>query len=124
MTRLDRLRRMVGKPLWVTRVGWDTPPMNPGGISPARQARYLEKALYLADRARVGLVAWNGLQDRASYLPGFPSVASGLFFNFENDLTRDRPKPAFRAYRFPFIVARGKAWGVAPRGRRIVRIQE
>ena len=53
MTGLARLRRMVGKPLWVTRVGWDTPPLNPNGVSPATQARYLSKALYLADRAGV-----------------------------------------------------------------------
>ena len=91
-----RLRRMVGKPLWVTRVGWDTPPLNPQGVSPATQARYLSKALYLADRAGVTLVAWNGLQDRVSYLPGFPSIASGLFFNAENDLARDRQSPRSR----------------------------
>ena len=72
MTGLARLRRMVGKPLWVTRVGWDTPPLNPNGVSPATQARYLSKALYLADRAGVRLVAWNGLQDRVSYPAGLP----------------------------------------------------
>ena len=115
---------MVGKPLWVTRVGWDTPPLNPQGVSPATQARYLSKALYLADRAGVTLVAWNGLQDRVSYLPGFPSIASGLFFNVNNDLARDPAKPARRAFRFPFVVTGRRAWGVAPRGGAMVRIEK
>ena len=124
MTGLARLRRMIGKPVWVTRVGWETPPLKPNGVSPATQARYLSKALYLADRAGVTLVAWNGLQDRVSYLAGFPSIASGLFFNAKNDLRRDRPKPVFQVYSFPFVVARGKAWGVAPRPGKMVRVQK
>jgi len=119
MTRLGRLRRMVGRPLWVTRVGWETP-----RVSPVTQALYLSKALYLADRARVGLFAWNGLHDRASYLAGFPSIASGLFFNVNNDLSRDPAKPARRAFRFPFVVTGGRAWGVAPRRGATVRIEK
>ena len=93
-------------------------------MSPATQARYLSKALYLADRAGVTLVAWNGLQDRVSYLPGFPSIASGLFFNVNNDLARDPAKPARRAFRFPFVVTGRRAWGVAPRGGAMVRIEK
>lgn len=124
MLRLGRLRRLVDKPLWVTRVGWDTPPQNPQGVTPETQARYLSKALYLADRAGAGLIAWNGLQDRATYLPGFPSIASGLFFNVDNDLSRDPAKPARQAFRFPFVVTRGKAWGVAPRRGQTVRIEK
>ncbi len=123
-TQLRRIRGIVGKPLWVTRVGRDTPPINPQGVSPARQARYLSKALYLSDRAGVGLFVWNGLQDRASYLPGFPSIASGLFFNVANDLAQDPAKPALQAFRFPFVVTRGRAWGVAPRSGARVRIEK
>jgi hypothetical protein len=124
MTRLSRLRRMARRPLWVTGIGWETPPRNPGGVSPATQARHLSEALYRADRAGAALVAWNGLHDRATYLAGFPSIASGLFFNRENDLARDRPKPALRAFRFPFLVTGGRAWGVAPRARATVVIEE
>jgi hypothetical protein len=122
--RLGRLRHLAGKPVWVTSTGWETPPVNPRGVPPATQARYLSEAIYRADRARVALVAWNGLQDRASYLSNFPSIASGLFFNRANDLTRDAPKPALRAYRFPFVVTGARAWGVAPRGRAPVRIDK
>ncbi len=122
--RLAALRRVLGsKPLWLTGIGLDTPPGNPRGASPARQARYLAGALFRADRARVGLVAWHGLQDRGSYLAGFPSIASGLFFNFENDLARDPAKPALTAYRFPFAVIHARAWGVAPRAGGRVRIE-
>jgi hypothetical protein len=122
---LGRRRRATGrKPLWLTGVGLDTRPGNPNGVSPARQARYLASALYRADRAGVSLVAWNGLQDRASYLAGFPSIASGLYFNFQDDLVRDPPKPALTAYRFPFVVDGRTAWGLAPRHRRTVRIEK
>lgn len=123
-SRLARLRRAVGrKPLWLTDIGLDTPPADPAGVSPAAQARYLASALYRADRAGVGLVAWAGLQDRVSYLRGFPSIQSGLFFNFADDLARDPAKPAFAAFRFPFVVDRSTAWGLAPRRGRPVRVQ-
>ena len=121
LTRLAALRRVLGgKPLWLTGVGVNTPPEDPRGVSPETQARFLSQALYRADRAGVSLFAWNGLQDRASYLPGFPSIASGLFFNYENDLSRDPAKPALEAYRFPFVVHRETAWGIAPLSRRVV----
>jgi hypothetical protein len=99
---LSALRTLFGhKPLWVTGLGWGTPPGDPNGISLNRQARYLTQAIFLADRAGAALADWNGLQDRA--------------------------KPAYRAFRFPFLV-RGSgrrlvAWGLAPRPRRRVVIE-
>jgi hypothetical protein len=115
------------RPVWVTDLGWDTPPLNPRGVSPARQARLLTQAVFLADRAGVGLVVWNGLQDRISYLPGFASIASGLIFNDAEDLERDPAKPALRAYGFPFLVRRAarrtSAWGIARRPRARVSIE-
>jgi hypothetical protein len=125
--RVSRLRRLRGllagagsrRPVWLTDLGWETPPRNPRGVSPARQARLLTEALFRADQAGARMVLWNGLQDRISYLPGFPSIASGLFFNYAEDLARDPAKPAWRAYRFPFLVRRAgrrtRAWGIAPR---------
>jgi hypothetical protein len=88
---LARLLKRAGKPLWVTRLEWNT---RPGGVSPARQARYLIEAVDLADRARVPLVVWHGLRDRRTYLPGtFRSIASGLYF------ASGSPKPALAAFR-------------------------
>jgi hypothetical protein len=119
--RLRSVRSARPKALWLAGLGWETPPQNPRGVSPAKQARFLTEALWLADHAGAEVVAWNGLQDRVTHLPGFPSVASGLFFNYENDLARDAAKPALGAYRFPFLVRASKrgarAWGVAPRPR-------
>jgi hypothetical protein len=132
LTQLPGLRRLLDRAgrrsaVWMTSVGWDTPPHNRRGVSPDRQAQFLTEALYVADEAGAALVDWNGLQDRASYLPGFASIASGLFFNFENDLTRDPPKPALTAFRFPFMVrasSRGPgAWGIAPRPQAAVLIE-
>ena len=124
LSGLGKLRRSLGgKPLWLTGLGLDTPPGNPDGVSPARQARYLASALYRADTVGVRLVAWSGLQDRASYIAGFPSIASGLFFNFQNDLGLDPAKPALTAYRFPFVVDGETAWGIAPRRGTRVRIE-
>jgi hypothetical protein len=120
---LRRLRNLAGRPVWVTGVAWTTPPLDPAGLSPARQARFLAMGLYLADRAGARLVAWNGLQDRRSYLRGFPSIASGLFSDSANGLSAAPPKPARRAYRFPFVVTGGHAWGIAPRGGAPVRIE-
>ena len=130
--RLRRLRMLLARadvrgPLWLTDLGWETPPRNPAGVSPARQARLLTEAVFRADRADVSQVIWNGLQDRISYLPGFPSIASGLFFNYTEDLARDPAKPARRAYHFPFLVRRAgrrvRAWGIAPRPRAHVSIE-
>jgi hypothetical protein len=115
------------EPVWLTDLGWETPPQNPGGVSPALQARLLTEGLLLADRAGVEVVVWNGLQDRISYLPGFPSIASGLFFDPTKVLAGDQAKPALRAYGFPFLVRRdrrgARAWGIAPRPRALVSIE-
>jgi hypothetical protein len=96
-------------------------------VSPSQQARFLAEALFLADQAGAALFDWSGLQDRTTYLRGFPSVESGLFFNSENDVARDEPKPAFEAFRFPFLVDasgdRASAWGMAPRKRGAVVIE-
>ena len=124
-SRLAALRHALrGKPLWLTDVGLDTPPRDPHGASTAAQARFVARALYRADRARVGVVAWRGLQDRTSYLTGFPSIASGLFFNIDNDLARDPPKPAYASFRFPFVVSGRTAWGIAPMRHLAVEIEK
>jgi hypothetical protein len=122
-TRTNSARPSREKPLWVTDIGWDTPPRSPYGVSATQQARNLSRAMYLADRARASLVGWTGLQDRLTYLPNFPSVASGLFFNRTNSLARDPAKPSLRAYRFPFLIHGSRAWGIAPRRRAVVTVE-
>jgi hypothetical protein len=111
------------KPVWLIDVGWATLPLDPRGVTPDRQARLLTEALFRADRAGAAVVVWNGLQDRTSHLPGFPSIASGLFFNSADDLARDPAKPALGACRFPFLARRDRAWGIAPRPRGRVSVE-
>ncbi|MGH7316999.1 MAG: hypothetical protein ACREJS_12130, partial [Candidatus Rokuibacteriota bacterium] len=106
-----------------TEVARDTPPLNPRGVSPGRQARFLVRALYAADQARAALFTWRGLQDRTSHLAGFASIASGLFYNHSDRIARDPAKPARRAFRFPFLVRGREAWGIAPRRRALVVIE-
>jgi hypothetical protein len=124
LARLGRLRRLLGRhrPLWLTRMAWETRPLAPGGVRPATQARYLVDGLYLADRARAAVVIWDGLQDRTSFLTGFPNIRSGLYFRRSGGLRRARAKPALRAFLFPFLArasgGRTRFWGLAPgRGR-------
>jgi hypothetical protein len=97
-------------------VAWNTRPPARGGVRPLRQARYLTQSLFLASRAGARAFVWEGLRDRATYIAGVPSIASGLYFSPR------RPKPALRAFRFPFLVqGRGRrrlAWGIAPSRRR------
>jgi hypothetical protein len=116
LSRLRPVRRNVGRPLWVTDIGRDTRPWSLGGVSRSQQARFLIRALYLADRVRAALFCWKGLQDRNTYLPNFPSIASGLIFNVSDEVRRDPAKPAWRAFHFPFLVRESRAWGIAPRG--------
>jgi hypothetical protein len=121
VSSLGRVSRTVRKPLWLTEVARDT--LRPGGASLAGQARYLVKALYAADQAGAELFSWRGLQDRTTHLPNFPTVASGLFRNVTNRISRDPAKPARTAFRFPFLIQGRQAWGIAPRGRAAVTIE-
>ena len=132
LSQLPRLRRLVGravklhtvvparrKPLWLTALSWETPPLAPEGVSLRAQATFLAEGLYRAQRAGASVVIWSGLQDRLSYPGSFPTVRSGLY---HDESLGSRPKPSLAAYRFPFVVrgARGGslAWGMAPhRGR-------
>jgi hypothetical protein len=132
--RLSRLRRLVAravklhtvlpvraKPLWVTNLGWDTPPLAPHGVSLHAQSRYLAEGVYRAGRAGASVVVWRGLQDRVTYIPeSFPSIRSGLYVS---DRLHSPAKPSLAAYRFPFVVARARrgslAWGLAPRRGRV-----
>jgi hypothetical protein len=124
-SRLGSIHRAFGRrrPLWVTDVARSTPPLSPDGVSPARQARLLVQAIYAADLARAELFSWLGLQDRSTHLPNFPSISSGLFFNYTDSIARDPAKPARRAFRFPFLVKGSRAWGIAPRPRARVTIE-
>jgi hypothetical protein len=91
----------------VTEFGYESNPPNPGGNSLSTQARWLEQAFYIFWQEHVDTVVWYLLRDA----PGDPSLVykSGVFFG------NARAKPAYEAYRFPFVVMGTNAWGITPR---------
>ena len=90
-----------GRPrFWVTEFSWDTKPPDPGGVPATLHARWVSEAMYSMWRAGVSAVIWLQLRDLP--FPASPFQA-GLFYNSGNNPARDRPKPAFQAFRFPFV---------------------
>jgi hypothetical protein len=103
-------------PLWATESFWNSKPPNSTGAPLGLQARWTEQAMYLAwqDGASVfiNLLIRDlgiGTHDRKDELD------SGIFF------ANGQPKPAYTAFRFPFVTERIdkrrlRAWGKAPDG--------
>jgi hypothetical protein len=87
-------RQLGGKPLWLTDLSWATPPLAPHGVGLERQALNLRISMRRAASVpAVRLVAWEGLRDRRTYVPGrFPTIASGLYRR------SGRPKPVLRVF--------------------------
>lgn len=108
------------KPFWATEIWWDSRPPDPEGVPLSRQARFLAKSLFELWRQGVSAVVWWYLRDQAPGAAGFAATQqSGIFFR------EGRPKPAYRAFRFPFVAVRGRhgrllLWGKAPTPGRLV----
>jgi hypothetical protein len=107
------------KQLWVTEFSYDSKPPNPGGLSLATQARWLDEALYLFWKQGVSTVVWYLLRDQApTYKPN--TYYSGLYYY------GGTAKPALQAFRFPLVVwpsgKRATVWGISPRSGRL-RVQ-
>jgi hypothetical protein len=101
------------KPLWATEILWYTDPPTRFGVPVNKEARWLEDALYLLWKQGASVVINFEIRD-LPYDPKRPRLPySGVFF--ENG----KPKPAYRAWRFPFVTHRKSkkrvlAWGKAP----------
>lgn len=109
-----RSRQDVG--FWVTEFSYDSRPADPKGLPPGLHARWVSEALYRMWQNGVSLVTWFFLRDRP-----FPAemFQSGLYYRGESGIASDKPKPALRAFRFPFVAfrQRGEAisyWGRTP----------
>ncbi|HEY8082570.1 MAG TPA: hypothetical protein VIE64_03295 [Solirubrobacterales bacterium] len=108
------------KPFWATELWWDSNPPDPQGIPLGRHARFVAKSLFVLWRQGVSAVIWWYLRDQSPGTAGFPATQqSGLFFR------EGQPKPALRAFRFPFVASRGKhgqvlLWGKAPSPGRLI----
>jgi hypothetical protein len=103
---------------WVTEFSWDTKPPDPKGVPAALEARWVSQALYQAWANGVSLFVWAGIRDQP-----FPSSYAqwGLYYAKPAGIASDRPKPALRAFRFPFVaLPQGKKkttvyfWGRTP----------
>ncbi|MDX6682871.1 MAG: polysaccharide biosynthesis protein PslG [Solirubrobacteraceae bacterium] len=99
--------------LWVTEVSYDSSPPDPQGVPVARHARYLEQAFYLLWRQGVDTITWFQIRDQPPQPSYAASNQSGVYF------ADGRPKPAQRAFRFPFVAERAgraalRVWGRAP----------
>lgn len=107
------------KRTWVTEVSWDSRPPDPDGVPARTQARWLAEAFYLLWRQGVDTIAWFHVRDELPRPSYAATYQSGVLF------ADGRPKPAARAFRFPFVLDRGRggrvrAWGKPPAGGPIV----
>jgi hypothetical protein len=100
------------RPIWVTESWWfSEPPVGYGPPLPIH-ARYVEESLYLWWKDGASTVLNYLIRDLDDVSGDFPG-ASGVFF------ADGTPKPAFDAFRFPFVadrLSKGKvrAWGKSP----------
>jgi hypothetical protein len=108
---------------WVTEFSWDTNPPDPGGISPALEARWAAEAFYRMWQSRVSLIVWFMIRDNPDDPANWGSTfQSGLYFRTTPLYAGEREKPIARVVRFPFVaLPEGKGvtvWGRAPGGRK------
>jgi hypothetical protein len=107
-------------PIWATEMWWDSDPPNSAGSPLARQARWIEQALYLAWRdgasAVVNLLVRDTAEGGQSTLDG---SGSGIY-RFDG-----QPKPSAVAFRFPLVADRLgggalRVWGKSPAAGKLV----
>jgi hypothetical protein len=103
-------------PLWATEYWWESYPDHGAAAIPGlkKHGLWIEEALYLFWKGGADAAFYFGLQDEP-YDPQHPdrSLQFGLY------KSNGKPKPAARAFRFPFVTERKgkkkvKAWGKAP----------
>ena len=102
----------------MTEFSYDSNPPDPKGLPLALHARWTSESLYRMWKSGVSLVTWFLLRDEP-----FPQgmFQSGFYFRGPDGVASDKPKPALRAFRFPFVAFRQKGgvisyWGRTPAG--------
>ncbi len=110
MKNLDKALRRAEKkntvkgahhPLWATEFWWETnPPDGNQGVPIKKHAKWVEESLYSLWRQNVDAAFWFLLVDQPVGSDGHSDQQSGLLFE---DRSR---KPAFTAFRFPFVADR------------------
>jgi hypothetical protein len=113
---------------WATEFSWDSSPPDPKGLPLALHARWVAEALFRMWNVGISEVTWFQLRDNPMS-SGFGGIwQSGLLFRGPGAISKARPKPAYTAFRFPFVAyasgGRVDVWGRTPtsrRGRVVVR---
>jgi hypothetical protein len=108
---------------WVTEFGWDTNPPDPFAVRVRLHARWVAEALFRMWRNDVTLAVWFQLRDIESGRTDWGNLGqAGLFYRTADLYADERPKPAARAFRFPFVAVPGPrrvtVWGRTPDSRR------
>ena len=103
---------------WITEFSWDSKPPDPKGVPAALEARWVSQALYQAWANGVSLFVWTQIRDQPFPISPYQW---GLYYANRAGIASDRPKPALRAFRFPFVaLPQGKKkttvylWGRTP----------
>lgn len=122
----------VFHPVRATEVWWETTPQpldtkkNPRqaypGLSPARQAQWMEDAAYLVWRAGGSSISFLQVMDtlgcpKSSGAVGCADTGASRFESYQTGVfsASGRAKPSARAMYFPFVVPkRGEVWGRSP----------
>jgi hypothetical protein len=121
--RAHHIRSRAGVRFWVTEFGWDSNPPDPIAVRVKLHARWVAEALYRLWRNDVSLAVWFQLRDISPERRDWGSLGQGGLFYRTTDLyANERPKPAARAFRFPFVALPGRrtvtVWGRTPDSRR------
>lgn len=116
--RTGRAKPRKGKPFWATELWWNSNPPSRHGVRLGKHARWLQQGLYVLWHQKVKAVIWFEITDYPAS-PGTFTPQSGLF------LENGTAKPAYYAYRFPFVgdrIARKRVrvWGKAPSPGRVL----
>jgi hypothetical protein len=85
-------------PLWASELGWYTKPPSPFGVPATKQARWFEESLYLLWKQGASVAVNFLIRDRNT--TSRFATTSGLFYKSGGQ------KPAYRAFRFPFVTQR------------------
>jgi hypothetical protein len=103
---------------WITEISWDSKPPDRFGVPLKLEARWVSELLYRSWKLGIDLVTWYQVRDA----PADGTFQSGLYFRCSGGVSCDRKKPAFTAFRFPFVAFRSGRrvliWGRTPNGRK------